>query len=259
MTRTYFSIILLAVFLLFPAYGQADNSKRVVVISDLWMPYNGVPGTEPEGYAVDILRRIFEPQGYTIDYFERPWKRAIDDVKAGRADILIGAFKFEMPSFVFPETTIGETLMGFYTNKPGWAFSGRESLREIEKIGIVQGYGYRQWLLDEAKASPGHFHLISGEDAFPRLVDMLTHNRVQAIPSSPTVMDYYIKSNSLTGIYFAGYGPNPTSEKLYFALSPTYKGRSKKLASMIDKGMAELRDSGELDRILAVYGLRDWQ
>lgn len=251
--------VALAFLLLMLACSPAWAMDRVVVVSDMWMPYNGKPNSSEEGYAVDILRTILEPQGYTVAYLERPWKRAVEDVRLGNADMVIGAFKFEMPSFVFPETTIGETTMGMYSNDANWKFQGLQSLKGI-RTGLVQGWGYRKWVLAELKRNPNEFHVLHGDDAFPRLVKMLEEGRIQAIPSNSYSMDYYIKANNLEGkIHFAGYGPNAEAEPLYYGMSPANKKRSEKLARLIDKGVRSMRKSGELAKILANYGLKDWQ
>jgi len=238
-----------------PAFAK----NRIVVVSDHWMPYNGTPNSSEEGYAVDILRAIFEPKGYVVAYSEQPWKRAIAAVEKGHADMLIGAFKFEMPSFIFPETIIGVTRMGFYSNSKTWKFKNAKSLKGIN-TGIVKEWGYRPWLLDEVQKNPHQFTIVHGENAFPRLVQMLVYGRIHAIPSSVYPMSYHIKKNALEGkVFFAGFGDNSKSEKLYYALSPANSDRSNNLAMIIDDGIISLRNSGELLEILYKYGLDDWE
>lgn len=253
---SFFFILLL---LFCPPSNALSDDGLVIVYSELWMPYNGVPGSAEEGYAVDILKAILQEEGFKVLYEERPWKRSVADVADGKADLVIGAFKFEMPTFIFPETTIGETTMGFYSYLPNWKFAELDDLRRV-KIGVVSGYGYRKWLLKDIEDHPDNYESLSGEDAFPRLIKMLLAGRIQAIPSSSAVMDYYIMSHGLKGrLHLAGFGPNPQPEKIYYAFSPARPERSKKLVRIIDAGMKRLRASGKLDAILAKYGLRDWE
>ena len=42
------------------------------------------------GYAVEILKAIFEPQGIAVDYQKQPWSRALVDLEAGTNDAAIG-------------------------------------------------------------------------------------------------------------------------------------------------------------------------
>jgi len=252
------SIVALLVVVSLPVNASSDYNV-VVVHSDQWMPFNGTPESGEEGYAIDVLREIFREYGIKVLYEERPWKRSVADLEDGLADMVVGAFKFEMPDFIFPETTIGVSRMGFYSSLPHWEFVDFADLRRV-KIGIVSGWGYRKWLLEDYAKHPDNYEALSGDDAFPRLMKMLVERRIQAIPSTSAVMDYYIKSHGLTGkVFFGGFGPNPQPMELYFALSPAKPKRSKELAGIIDKGIRKLRDSGKLEEILNRYGLHDWE
>ncbi len=231
---------------------------QLVVVSDIWMPYNGKPDSKMEGYAVEILRAVFKRQGVEVKYIERPWKRAVEDVRSGKADLVIGALHSEAPDFIFPEQSLGRTAMCFYTNWRSWKFTGPESLKEV-RTGLVQGYGYRDWLTKDAKNNPGRYQVLHGEDALPRLIQILEQDRVQAIPGNQAVVNYYIKTLGLEdAIFMAGCEKDVEPRELFFALSPAHSERSRKLAAIIDKGIATMRMSGQLNHLLIKYGLKDW-
>ncbi|WP_229591086.1 substrate-binding periplasmic protein [Pseudodesulfovibrio sediminis] len=230
--------------------------STLVVVSDQWMPYYGENGTRDEGYAVDVLRAIFEPKGWTVEYKELPWQRALDDMRNGHADITISKSKEETPDFIFSTQTLGKNAMCFYTNRPDWKFTGPDSLDTV-KTGLVQGYGYRDWFLEKVRRKPHLFYSLHGNDAFPRLVSMLKEDRIQALPGNQAVVDYYIQTNQLLDqVFFAGCVDDP--EQLYFAISPANPLRSKLLVTAIDKGLATMRVSGQLNYLLIKYNLKHW-
>lgn len=249
-----FTLICVLTVCAIPVFAQ----DRIVVVADRWMPYNGRPGGRNEGYAVEIVRAIFEPKGYTVLYREMPWKRAVDDVRNGRADILIGSLGNDVPDFLFPQETLGKDVMCFYANRPEWKFTGPESLSKI-MVGLVKGYGYREWLLAEVKRFPRRFHVMHGDEPVVRLLRMLKDDRIQAMPGNKAVVDYYVKRLDLgEDVFLAGCFDDPEERHLYFALSPLNRVRSEKFIGILDKGISTMRKSGQLNHLLIKYGLKDW-
>ncbi|WP_129586518.1 substrate-binding periplasmic protein [Pseudodesulfovibrio hydrargyri] len=239
------------------AAGPVAAQERVVVVSDTWMPYNGAPGSAREGYAVEMLRAVFERRGFAVEYRRLPRKRAVSDVRSGQADILIGVTRDELPDFVFPETSLGQSELCFFTLDPGWRFTGPESLSGVV-TGYVQGHDYPRWFLDDVRRHPERFHGLHGEDASVRLLAMLAEGRVQAIPGSRAVIGYYAqRADLLDRVLLAGCSKADARE-LFFGLSPANTDRSRILADILDKGMYTLRNTGQLNHLLIKYGLKDW-
>lgn len=239
-----------------PAPGAAA-AGRLVVVADRRMPYNGGPGEDREGYAVEILRAVFERKGYEVEYVLLPWKRALQDVRTGRADILIGAVREEMPDLVYPRQSLGRADLCFYSADRDWRFAGPASLDGVV-TGFVPGHSYPEWFLETIKDDPSHFHALHGGDAFSRLLAMLGEGRVQVIPGSRAVADYYIRSGRLGGRVFLGGCSDADTRDLFFALSPSNMRRSTLLADILDNGVNTLRKTGQLNHLLIKYGLKDW-
>ena len=246
-------LCLLAVAAASPATAQ----ERVLVVSDTWMPYNGEPGSGREGYAVEILRAVFEQRGFAVEYRRLPRKRAVSDVRSGQADILIGATRDELPDFVFPKTSLGQSDLCFFTMDSGWRFTGRESLDGVV-TGYVQGHDYPQWFLDDVKGHPERFHALHGEDASVRLLAMLAEGRVQVVPGSRAVIGYYARQADLQDRVVQAGCSREDARELYFGLSPANMPRSRLLADILDKGVYTLRNTGQLNHLLIKYGLKDW-
>lgn len=252
--KILFATLCLTLLSLLPVRAAAEV---LVVVSDRAMPYSGEPGSATEGYAVEILRAVFEPRGFEIRHKERPWNRAVEEVRSGSADILIGGTPSETTDFIYPKQSLGKAEFCFFTNQPDWKFTGPASLESV-RTGYVRGYSYPEWLLKEIKDHPQRFHALHGEDAFSRMLGMLKENRVQVVPGARVVAEYYIREGGLQDqVRFAGCN-YADSQDLYFALSPINPPRSMLLADILDRGVETLRNTGQLNHLLIKYGLKDW-
>jgi len=249
---------LLACCLLAPLLSPrpAAGVERVVAVADGWMPYSGTPNSDREGYAVEVLRSVLEERGFSVEYRELPWKRAMQEVLSGQADILVCATRDKMPALVYPGTPLGRSDLCFFALDRHWRFAGPDSLADVV-TGFVQGYNYPSWFMEDMERHPGRFHALHGGDAFARMLAMLAEGRVQAIPGCSAVVDYYARQTGLDGkIFMAGCSGDGCHE-LYFGLSPANRPRSTLLAAILDEGMHVLRTTGRLDHLLVKYGLKD--
>lgn len=251
-------IAILSVILILLA-SNADAEQSITVVGDEWAPYNAAPNSTNEGYFIDILREIYEPQKIAIKYYLKPWKRAVLDVRSGKDTALLGPFKSEAPGFVFPKQEVGNTSLVFFTHSSSnWKFSGVNSLKDV-KIGIIQGYDYRPWLLDYIRKTPGSAVELSGEDAVERNLKMLVLGRIDVIPPNYTSFVYRAKKLGLEGVVrLAGKDNIGGARKLFIAFSPNLEN-SVSLAAIFDAGISALRKSGRLNKILHKYGLKDWR
>ncbi|MGE4194553.1 MAG: substrate-binding periplasmic protein [Pseudodesulfovibrio sp.] len=231
--------------------------ERLLVVADRRMPYNGEPGDPREGYAVEILRAVFERKGYEVEYALLPWKRAVQDVRTGSADILIGAVREEMPDLIYPTQSLGRADLCFYSTDKDWRFTGPDSLSGVV-TGFVPGHSYPDWFLQALKDQPNRFHALHGGDAFSRMLAMLVEGRVQVIPGSRAVADYYIRTGQFQEQVFFGGCSDGDTHDLFFALSPANMPRASLLADALDSGVDTLRNTGQLNHLLIKYGLKDW-
>ena len=236
--------------------GMADE---ISFVGDEWPPFNGVPGSDKEGYFLDIARAVFEPKGHRIIYIIRPWTRAVREVEAGTYDALLGPFKTDTPGLIFPKEEIGFTTLSFFTHKGStWTFTGLESLNEV-RLGIIQDYEYRPWLQEFRREHPENFVVISGEDAIFRNLHLLIRGRIDAIPTNEHAFRYRARTAGvLDQVRFAGHDTIGEGRKLYIAFSPG-KPTSAIYAELLSEGIRELRQSGLLAEILATYGIKDWK
>lgn len=252
--------LLLFSFILLPSLTRADT---VTVLSDVWYPVNGDPSASKPGYMVEIARTILANHGHTLDYRLAPWKRSILEVRRGNADCIIGAYKTDAPDFIFPDNAWGKAEFNFYTKSDSaWSYQGLSKLEDT-RIGVIAGYSYSMELdqyIVEKRASQ-NIQVTSGDNALEQNLRKLFASRLDAIVSfKPVVMEKLAqlksdgKLSQTSGLRLAGTLEAP--QLLYIACSPN-KASSKYYTRIFSQGIVDLRQSGELQKILSKYGIED--
>lgn len=230
----------------------------ITLRADEWCPYNCAEASKP-GYGVEIAREIFSKAGHTLDYKTVSWSRALDECRKGGIDAVIGTTKKESPTFVFPEEHIGVADNTFVVKKGNpWRYTGIPSLGAI-KLGIIQDYGYDGEVGDYVEANTknkARADVVGGDNALDQNLKKLQAGRVDAVVDAKAVLQYKIgQLNMGEAVEFVG---TVDPSLIYVAFSPA-KPKSKEYAEIFDRGLAEMRASGQLRAILARYGLEEWK
>jgi polar amino acid transport system substrate-binding protein len=225
--------------------------------SDPWSPYAGKEDSPTPGYIVQVLREIYGNRDYTVLYVNRPWSRCLEDVRSGRLTGLAGADVLEVPDFVFPDYTIGVTLPTFFARPTStWRYRGLASLAEI-RLGSIQDYTYERGVDQYIRnAGSEHRFLVRGNDPLERLLAALNAGYIDAFIENGPVVGYTLRQMGLDPAMIKAVGQVP-GLKLFVPFSPVL-ANAENLADMFDDGIVELRATGRLPKILARYGLTDW-
>ncbi len=237
------------------ALNLALFSETITIVADEWPPFNIVPGSEYEGYMVDIARTVFSPKGIEIDYKVIPWKRAVKGTRDGDYNAVIGASRTDAEGFIFPNEELAQNILSFYVkNGNPWIFENKNSLDSI-KLGTIGGYDYRKWLNAHIKEneSSDKVQIIMGDSPLKRNLQKVILGRIDVVVDNEAAIRWVAKKDGiLDEITAAGYGKEPSF--CYIAFSPNIEG-SKNYAQILSDGIKELRSSGELQIILDKYGL----
>lgn len=229
--------------------------EKISVRADVWMPYNGEPGSDRPGYGIEILQTIFASHSIEIDYQTMPWNRAVADAREGKFDCLVGAGVRDAEGFVFPSEKMGVMAANLFV-KAGSAvkYEGLESLKKL-KVGVIADYSYNVELdkyVAEFKADEQKFFVATGDDALDKLAKMVVAGRIDAFIENPLV----VAQNSWKADVVSA-GQIESMDDLFVAFSPV-KETAKKYADLYDAGIKELRASGKLKEILTKYEISDW-
>ena len=249
-------LLLLLAFGLITTYANAD---QITLASDDWCPINCVPGSENQGFMVDIATIVFKKAGHTVVYKKVPWERALAQTRKGKYSAVIGAYHGDAPDFIFPKNEQGMIGNAFFTAKSNsWRYKGISSLNNL-KLGVIKGYDYGEDINKYIKDNPKSpaVQLAFGDTPLELNIKKLMKSRIDVLLESEYVFNYKINQMGLKDkIKFAGILAAP--DKAFIAFSPVNK-MSKEYAEILSSGMDSIRNSGELKKILAKYGLEDWK
>lgn len=243
--------------------GQALQADTIVVAAYVWEPYNSAEGAVPEGYLLDILRAVFEKQGHVIKYQVMPYSRALVLAKDGDIQAVLGTFATDAAEYGLLNTqaSLGLSKTVFLVKKADkWRFKGLKSL-EDRVVGAILGYTYGDEGLDgyleTFKADPKRVSLVAGDDPVVANFRKLEVGRVNVLVEDSVVAQYVMAKNNWTNQFvFAGeIGQGTPLYVSFSSKSPKVKAWLK----LLDQGIADLRASGQLAKILARYGLKDWE
>lgn len=253
-----FCIGLLVLSLCVP-YHCASAETVLRVRADDWMPMNGQPNSPYPGFLVEILKAVFEPEGIKVDYRLLPWERAMQETRAGRIDCVIGAYKSDVPDFVFPELHWGvDHAVLFVRASERWTFNGDLQQLKQRRTGVVTGYSYGDEFDAFGLAHQGqHIFYISGKDPLKMNIKKLKAGRLNTILDGVAPVMWQLKQLGAEN-YLKIAGEVLPPEPIYLACSPA-KFSSQRIVNLADKGFLRIRASGELQSILDRYDIPMWQ
>lgn len=249
---------LIALLLSLTTICVAARAETIRIRSDYWFPYNGEPGAAKEGYMIDLLRAAAKSHGDTLDYRLMDWDLALEQTLAGNQDCVVGAIVEDAPQHALSALDWGlsRTVILALHDAP-IQVSSLEDLRPL-RIGAVAGYAYGDEL-DAILNSEGvrTTRVEASRRAFPLLVMYLVTKKIDVIVEDEAVATAALYELKLTDRVVVIAGRDSEPDRLHVACTNNERGRY--LIAMFDKYLAEARASGELAKILARYGLTDWE
>lgn len=240
------NLILFTIFLLAVGSAHAKDSRSVSapiekirwVTPDDWPRYVDKNG---QGLYVDIMEAVFKRNGILIDRERRPWKRALYEVKIGKADIT-GAQAFDKDFVMSREAVLDgcELLLFRSRNSAG---PRRATLKSSHGVWVS---GYTSAYSDERKNLLRGFQVKSRQAALQMLikgrVDYYLDNEIQM---AQTLESMKLNPNSFVReVFFC--------TPIYMVFSSNTLGRS--IRDYYDKRFGELRRSSDLSAIYRTWG-----
>lgn len=237
------------------APASAHEKPVLTIAADVWCPINCAEGDPLPGIGVELARRAFERQGYEVRYIVMPWARALEEVRAGKIDAVIGANHTDDASLLLPKHPILRVTDDFYvTADSTLRFNGLESLKAA-RIGIIHDYGYAnalQTFLAAHRKTPGAVQEVGGDDALEQNIRKLLAHRIDVAVESRAVMDYTLKRKGLKD-KIKRIGGIPQGY-VYLAFSPAIP-QSKARARAYDASIERMKAEGAFTPLYDAYGL----
>lgn len=264
-TRNYWLISLMAFFVLPALSHPAAATETITIVADEWCPYNCAEAAENQGYMLELARAIFKKEGIEVQYKVMPWIDAINETRAGKYTAIVGATYNDAPDFIFPEVLQGISPFRFWVREDSdWRYDGTSSLKDM-RIGLVDGVSCGNVMdtyLAEHKDDYGtRIFVTKADDATAQNIEALIAGKFDTMLEDRNVVNYYfISNNKPMPVKSAGSPINIENLKdvyLYIAFGPKHP-QAARYAEIMAKGMADLRESGELHRILIKYGIDEF-
>lgn len=252
-----FIISLVVFFVLTITPIKADE---IVLAADEWCPYNCKPDSDRPGYMVEIAKLALERAGHKVTYITVPWSRALKRVRSGHIDGIIGVMKEEAPDLIYPQTDLGQSDDALLVrHDETWSYKGISSLHKI-RLGGVLDYEYEKKLMPYIRGNKNdtsRVYLHGGEKPIPQLINLVLKKRLDAVIGDKNVLLKHVGSMKI-GNQIRFEAIHGTYDPVFIAFSPVKQG-SIIYADLLQKGLTEMRRSGELQKILDRYNLQDWQ
>lgn len=253
------NVIRAGLLLAFAACASTASAATITLVSDEWCPYNCTPGSDKPGFMIEVATKVFADAGHTVEYSIVPWSRAVEETRKGKYDGAVGATQGDTEGFVFPDNDLGLSANVFIAKKgSAWKFADMGSLSTIS-LGVIRDYSYGDELdayVEQNAKDATKVQVASGEDGLGTNIKKLEAGRIGALVEDRNVVEYELASLGKQAAYVevGNLGEDP----LYIAFSPA-KPTSAEYAKLLSDGIAKLRASGELAKILEKYGLKDWR
>ncbi len=227
------------------------QSQTVRISTGEWGPFVS-ESLNHYGIAPQIITAAFNKVGLKTEYLFYPWTRAMKEAEDQRSDLTgIWFFNDERSErFDYSDNVLSSTNIFFYNKKNPFDWSDFESFPR-SKVGVTRGYSYSAQF-DEA-VEEGLVDVEKTENDELNFRKLL-RGRIDAFVMAELVgFDMLKQKFSAADQEKISTHPNKVSSAPLHLLSAKGNAKGKELIGKFNKGMALLKQSGELDAILAKY------
>lgn len=243
--------IMTTVFLIVLCLYSQTKAENYVFVTLEFPPleYIGEDG-DPQGIAVDIVKRIMSSLGHTVNIKVYPWARALDMVRDGEVDAIFTIYKTpEREAFLdYSAEVLIPQIVAFYVKKGSpITFNGDLNALKDKQIGVIStiSYGIK---FDQMRAQLQLQRVERLEQNFQKL---LSH-RIDFLISNIYMADWELQKAQLSDEIVRL--PQEVERV------PSYIGFSKQrglttLRDQFDQELLKLKASGEYFEVIRTYGV----
>lgn len=207
------------------------------------------PSGEFSGLGVALVRLLAQRHGYQVRFEIYPWRRALEVVAGGRADLLVAPYKTPERQRVlrYSEYPFFQDELAFYVRAdamPVW--EGDYALLAGRRVAVINGWSYGDAF---TRAAPQL--RVSVTNTVENGLRMLERGHVELFASNRRDTDPVVKALGLQDTVMA-LAPLIDVLDAYFAypLTPRYRD----LPAQYDRLLADLKKNGELQKLALRYG-----
>lgn len=232
--------------LLFASAAQAQNLSGTATE---WAPFTGSK-LNSGGIVTDIVTQVFEQAGHDLSMKYLPWERALAESKAGKINVLVGAWYSEerAQNFYMSEPFLHNRIVFIKPKGNSFEFNGLDSLSG-KKVGVIRGWAYSEEFNQASNfKKPDTGSLVNN-------LKKLSANRIDLTLSDEIVARYTL-GNELPQMKDSfAFTSNALGEKgLHIAISRS-NPQGQALIDAFNQSLAALKADGSYGNILKNHGL----
>lgn len=241
--------------------GAARADEPIAACDDVgeWPPYTyyrrvqGQPTQELTGFTVELLRTIASRRGWTVQIELLPWRRCLEDVRAGMRAIALDAIVTpERQRDYLLSLPIYETRLMYLWSKQrhpdGFKVQQRKDLHPL-RVGGIQGYSYGQLDAEESAR-------LQRARTYDSLVQMLHLDRLDIALVSEAVLLGHAALGNAPWLDDAALGRAPVGGRPpspFHLLFSRQDPRAAALHRAFDEEIARMQRNGELAKLRQTY------
>lgn len=186
------TILFLLIFI-FSATSVISNDVIKVAVNST-PPYRIIQNNTYSGIYIDVIILVGKDLGVELEFIEVPFKRALQLLKTGSADMMLGPNLLderEQYMFYLKETPLPSVNKAFYFKNPEKVISRYEDLYSL-KIGVLRGATYFKQF--DSDSNIDKIEVVDYDTG----LKMLNFNRLDCLIMPEVSADYLIKTRNLT-------------------------------------------------------------
>jgi len=187
---------------------------------------------QPEGFAVDLLKRIAADHALELRFDQRPWPQVYAEFKQGQGDILgLVAYSEERAALMDFSLPFEKLVYGVYYHRGRAGIRTAADLRG-RRLAVIRNAITHEYALRQSWGA-----VVQPYDSLTECLQAVNRGEADALLATQLVADYQIRQTGLTQITRSDLTVPDISYNLCFAVQPG----NKVLLAKINASLLELR------------------
>jgi len=224
------------------------NAEQLRIVSSEFVPHNG-EHLPQQGYAIELVRRIFALEQQEVRFEFLPWPRALKQAKDGEAVAIVSLwYDKARAEYLHYPTPLYQNIVRFYhhTRQPIHFQQLSELNKTKLRLGIVRGYSYHPSL----KSAPFTFFEVHSD---LESLKMLALGRVDLVVMEQKVAEYLLATELASfQNQISSTGPIFEEKPMYLAFSKAHPAAAA-LQQKFEQGMQRLKQQQRFEPALPKY------
>ena len=222
-----------------------DRSK-ISLVSTEWAPFMG-SNLPNQGLIAKIAQRAFERVDINIGKITfRPWLRAMSESAKGKYTGLIGAYYNDERTKTY---LYSDPILISYIAIMARKDSVKGEIKKFEelnprRIGLVKGYEYPE-RVKLAKFTNPEYSMNDEQN-----LKLIERDQIQVVIIDKDHFDYHANKKIMETTRVIG---TPMEHKTIHLIIPKVHENAQEIIDLFNKGLKQLKDSGEITRIYESY------